>query len=222
MIAPARIQQSQNGEQQRQQREREQERFLEMLPRIRRQARVAFRWQGPEQREEMIAEVVATAYGMFVRLIRGGKENVVYATPLATYAIRRVLAGRQVATKPNARDVMSPHARAVYGIVVERLDVFDEQQGEWRAMLVEDRRATPADTAAARIDITTWLGLLSARNRQVAMELATGETACEVARRFCVSPGRISQIRRWLEASWERFQTDGGNRRDRQIVTVTC
>ena len=98
-----------------------------------------------------------TPYCQFVRLVRRGKADVAFATPLANYAIRQVIAGRRVADKPRLRDVMSPQARAAHGFAVERLDRFDEKEGEWRQVLVEDGRSTPAEIAAARIDVAAWL-----------------------------------------------------------------
>ena len=65
-------------------------------------------------------------------------------------------------------------------------------------MLVEDRRAGPAETAAARLDLTAWLGTLSKRNRLIAKALSMGETTGDVARRYALSPGRVSQLRVWL------------------------
>jgi hypothetical protein len=70
---------------------------------------------------------------------------------------------------------------------------------------VDDKRATPADTAASRIDFAAWLDRLSARRRKIAQVLATGESTSAAARRFRVSP-RISQIRRELHQVWQRYQ----------------
>ena len=135
--------------------------FLEMLPRICSQARRAFRQLRPDHKNELVQEVIANAYCRFVGLVCRGKADVAFATPLANYAIRQVIAGRRVANKPRLRDVMSPQAYAADGIVVERLDVFDEQKCQWRQILVEDRHATPAEIAAARIDVAAWLRSLS-------------------------------------------------------------
>ena len=187
----------------------ENHRFLEMLPRIRRQASVAFRRLRPDHKDEVIQEVVANAYCAFVRLVDRGKGDIAYATPLAKFAIWQVTAGRQVGTKPNLRDVLSPQAHAAGEITVERLDEFDHEQGELRAALIEDRRATPADTAAARIDVAAWLRSLSNRSRRIAMTLAMGESTGDVARQFKLSSARISQLREELKASWERFHEWG-------------
>jgi peptide subunit release factor 1 (eRF1) len=193
--------------------------FLDMLPRICSQARRAFRQLRPEHRDELIQEVLANAYCQFVRLVRRGKADVAYATPLANFAIRQVIAGRRVADKPRLRDVLSPQARSVDGIVVERLDVFDEKQDRWRQVLVEDRHATPADIAAARIDVADWFRSLAPRNRRIAKILATGETTTDVAGQFGVSRARISQLRDELKTSWERFHERGQQHCGQSVAT---
>jgi RNA polymerase sigma factor (sigma-70 family) len=183
----------------------ENERFVAMLPRIRQLARRAFRRLRPELKEDVVQEVIANAYCAFVRLVGRGKADVAYATPLATFAILQVIGGRQVGTKLNRRDVLSPRARAAGEIIVERLDEFDHDQGDWRAALLEDRRATPADTAAARIDVAAWLRSLPDRSRRIATMLAMGESTRSVSRQFNLSSARISQLREELKTTWERF-----------------
>jgi hypothetical protein len=84
------------------------DRFLEMLPRIRHQARPAFRRTLAEQKGELLQEVIAHAFVAFVALVNQGKASIAFATPLANYAIRRVLAGRQVTGKSSMHDIMSP------------------------------------------------------------------------------------------------------------------
>jgi hypothetical protein len=183
----------------------ENERFVAMLPRIRQHARRTFCRLRPELKEEFIQEIVANAYCAFVRLVDRGKADVAFATPLTPFAILQVIAGRQVGTKPNLRDVLSPQARAVGEITVERLDEFDHDQGDWRAALLEDRRATPADTAAARIDMAAWLRSLPDRSRRIATTLAMGESTRSVSQQFNLSSARISQMREELKTSWESF-----------------
>jgi hypothetical protein len=187
-------------------RKRANDRFLEMLPKIRRRAQFAFRRVPSERKTELVQEAVANAYVAFVRLVDQGKEGAAFATPLADYAIRRVLAARLVGSGLSSGDVLSRAARFGSGIVVESLDTFDDMQGDWRAALVEDRRAGPAEIAAARIDVAAWFRSLSRRNRRIAKTLATGESTCGVARQFNLSTGRISQLRGELEASWRDYQ----------------
>ena len=59
------------------------DRFLKLLPQIRRQASIAFRHHRAEARQELIEEVIARAYCAWFRLVQLGKEAVAYATPLA-------------------------------------------------------------------------------------------------------------------------------------------
>ena len=184
-------------------------RFLEMLPKIRRQAQFAFRRLPPEHKAESVQEAVAIAYIAFVQLVERGKTSAAFATPLANYAIRRVLAARLAGSGLIAGDVLSRAARFSSGIVVESLDTFDEAQGDWRGALIEDRHAGPAEIAAARIDLAAWFRSLSRRNRRIAQTLATGESTFGVARQFNLSCGRVSQLRGELEASWRDYQGEG-------------
>ena len=71
--------------------------------------------------------------------------------------------------------------------------------------MVADKSATPADIAASRIDFPAWLSTLKSRDRKIAMKLATGETTGNVAKVFCLSAGRISQLRCELKKGWEQF-----------------
>jgi hypothetical protein len=180
--------------------------FLDLLPQIREQARFAFRGEGRERREELIAETIANCWVALVRLAERGLIDVVYATPLTQYAIKQVRDGRRVGCRLNVRDVSSEYAQQSKRFTVERLDRYDAEEGEWREVLIEDRKAGPADTAAARMDIADWFNSLPRHKRRIAKTLASSETTKATARKFGVSPGRISQTRRELENAWRQFQ----------------
>ena len=75
-------------------------------------------------------------------------------------------------------------------------------------VLIEDRHAGPSETAAARIHFADWFDTLPKHKRRVAETLAKNETTETTARKFGVSPGRISQTRRELETAWREFQGD--------------
>jgi hypothetical protein len=185
--------------------------FLKMLPGIRRQAGHAFRNASPEAREELIAEVVGISYSAYVRLVERGKEDLAFATPLAQFAIRRVRSCRFLGGRQRPRDVMLARDQAAGRTVVERLDHFDSKAGTWQEIVVEDHRVGPADIAACRIDFASWLRLLPVRLRKIALtlargELARGELTSEAAKKFGVTPSRVSQLRLWLKENWEQFQ----------------
>ena len=180
--------------------------FEQLLPGIKKQVSVAFRNSPPCEREELIAEVVANCFLAYVRLIERGLSDVIYASPLAAYAILQVRAGRRVGTKLNVRDVSSTYCQQRKKVRIEHLDYYDREEGGWLEIVVEDRRATPADVAATRIDFAAWLQTLRRKERRVAELLSTGESTKVAARRFRISPARISQIRRELRDCWLTFQ----------------
>ena len=179
--------------------------FLKLLPDIQRHVRLCFRHLDPDAREEAVQEAIANAMVAYTRLAAFGKESVAYASPLARYAVGQYLDGRRV-TGQNIRDVLSALCQRVKGIVVQRLDYFDEETGEWQELIVEDRHATPAEVASVRIDFQDWLRTLPRRERSVALKLATGETTSGVAKLFQITAGRVSQLRRELHARWCEFQ----------------
>jgi hypothetical protein len=180
--------------------------FLAMLPAIRRSAQIAFRKVCPELRQDLIEEVVANSYVAFARLAERGQADRALASPLARYAIVQIRVGRRVGSRLRIGDALSTYAQYRKQFSVERLDHFSEENGCWEEVLVEDRRATPADVAACRIDFADWLRRLTARLRKIALALAAGETTSAAAEMFGVSPARISQIRDLLRKSWEAFQ----------------
>ncbi len=178
-----------------------------ILPAVETVARNRFRNLPAVEREEGQAEAVATAMLLFVRLVRRGKNPIVFAGRLAQVAVLRVLAGRLVSTPDNNRDVLSRFARQLRGIQVESLDARQHApSGVWQEIVIEDRRSTPAETAACRIDVGAWLAGMTSRRRAIAESLAAGYRTEEVAEKFNLSSGRVSQLRREFEASWRAFQ----------------
>jgi len=198
MIAPVK--------QRRQKRRTAAPKFEELLPSITDQARYAFRNQNADEREELVAEVVANAYVAFQRLEERGKADLAYASPLAQFGIKQVRVGRRVGTKMNVRDISSDYCQLANLLTVDRLDEYDPLSGSWREVVIEDRRSGPADIAAMRVDFGDWLRKLPRQLRSIAKFLATGETTGATARRFNVSSARISQLRRELQDAWDEFQ----------------
>ena len=195
-------------------------RFLAMLPVIRRNARIAFHGARPEHREELTQEVIASSFATYARLVELGKEELAYPYPLARFAIGQVRAGRQLGNSRRSREVMSEYAQRHKGIHVQRLDYFDPEENCWEEIVVEDKRATPADIAACRIDFASWLRLLPTLRRKIALALASGETTSAAAKKFGVTPARISQLRQWLKESWEAFKGGEAEEKSPQLAVA--
>jgi hypothetical protein len=172
-------------------------------------ARIRFRDLPHVEQEEAVAEAVAAAMISFVRLVERGKNPVAFAGSLARVAVLRVFAGRLSGSADSSRDVLSRRARQEHGFSVASLDApADKTDDVWKNVLVESRKTTPADIAASRIDFAEWLGRMSNRRREIAEALAAGYRTEEVAERFNLSHGRISQLRRVFEDSWREFQRE--------------
>jgi DNA-binding NarL/FixJ family response regulator len=58
------------------------------------------------------------------------------------------------------------------------------------------------------MDTRAWFGTLTKRMKQIAKDLACGCSTSEVARKYGVTAGRISQLRRTFEESWAAFQQE--------------
>ena len=185
-----------------------QERFVALLPVILNYVAPVFRKLKPEAKAEAVQEAVANACVAYSRLVERGKESLAFATVLARYAVAQVRSGRQVGGRLNIRDVSSGYAQYRKQFRVERLDRYDPEEGCWQEAVVEDYRTPVADQVSFRIDFPAWLNSLPRRDRKIAQSLAAGHSTSAVARRFGLSLGRISQLRREFEQSWLAFHGD--------------
>ena len=183
--------------------------LLAMLPAIRRTLRIAFRHLRPMDREEAIQEATANVCVALARLVQQGRSERAYATVLARFAAAQVSSGRQVATPLNGQEVLSRYAQYKQGFHVARLERYCAEDRAWREAVVADSRTPIPDQVWFRIDVPEWLGKLSRRKRRIALALAAGSCPSEVASRFSLSRGRISQLRRELLESWAAFQGEG-------------
>jgi hypothetical protein len=180
--------------------------FLALLPAIRRSAQIAFRQMRPELRDDLVHETIANCFATFARLVERGQSDRASPSSLARFAIAQVRLGRRVGNRLRIRDVLSHFAQYRKGFHVESLDHYDNDENCWQQIVIEDKRATPADVAACRLDFSAWLKLLPKRRRKIALALASGETTTAAAQKFGVTAARISQIRQWLKESWDCFQ----------------
>lgn len=183
--------------------------FLEMLPQVEKQLRYEFRRLRPEAAAEAVQEGVAVAFQSFVRLQQQGRTDVASAGSLAHYAARRVRAGRKVGSSLNVRDPLSRYAQRRQGITVHWLDQPRLECGQWIEAAIADRKTPIPERVALRVDLPEWLGGLSRRIRRIAKDLAIGFTTGDVAQKYGVSSGRVSQIRQELFRSWEQFHWNG-------------
>ena len=187
--------------------------FLSLLPHVERHARVYFRHlKCPHRKADAIAETVAIAWRWFLRLVERGRDAAQFVSTFAVLAARHVRSGRKLCGQEKSGDVMSAQAQQRHHFTVSHLpegssldgNIFDE------ALRDNTRSEVPAQVAF-RIDFPNWLASLSDRDRRVVEQLILGERTLDVARRFGISPGRVSQLRREFHQDWEQF-CDGPER----------
>ncbi len=176
--------------------------FVILLPEIERRLWRAFRQLDAERREDAVAEAIVHSLLSYSRLLDLGNAESATASTLAWYAAMRVKRGRPAAGRMNGDEPLSRYAQIGNGIEVEHRHI------NWMDLMVEDKRASISDMVAAKLDVGAWFATLSRRMKWIATDLACGCSTSEVAQKYGVSAGRISQLRRKLADSWNAFQHD--------------
>src|SRR5580704_5153594 len=126
------------------------ERFLAILPRIRRHAQIYFRHIScASQRDDKIAETIALAWRWFVRLAEQGKDASCFPVAFATLIARSVRCGRRLAGMEKAKDVMSPAAQRRHGFVVGKLPDYSTLAATALGDALTDNVQTPPPEQAA-------------------------------------------------------------------------
>jgi hypothetical protein len=178
--------------------------FVEMLSEIEWRLHQTFRNCDAASRQDAVADGVVLCLLSYRRLHKRGRS--VTAASLAWYAAKQVRSGRGTECQLNSKNPLSRYAQRRRGIRVERLHESDPHDRDWIDAVVQDRQSSVLDQVAARLDIAAWLATLSRRTRLIATEWALGGLTAETARKYGVSAGRISQLRRELAESWCEYQ----------------
>jgi DNA-directed RNA polymerase specialized sigma24 family protein len=180
--------------------------FLVLRPRIEKHARIFFRdVRCHHRREDAVSETLALAWLWFVRLTRRGKDVRSFVSSLATLAARNVRRGRRLCGQDNSKDVMSGVAQQRHRFSVSPLP-HGNCLGPVLTDALADNTVTPPDEQAGfRIDFGEWRSSYGKRDRAIMDDFMLGERLTDVSRRFGLSPGRVSQLRRAYCDDWHRF-----------------
>lgn len=184
-----------------------QESFLVLLPQIERHARIYFRHVAcPGLRGDRIAETIGLAWKWHCRLLEQGKDVRAFPVVFSCLVARAVKSGRRLCGQEKAADAMSSTAQQRRSFTVSSLPQGSSLEGNvFDDALRDNTQSAVPDQAAFRSDFRAWLESLTCRNRDIVQQLALGHTSTEVARRFGVSSGRISQLRRQFHDGWRAF-----------------
>ena len=173
--------------------------YAKMLPHFRYYAR-RFSRSKCLDREDVIQDLTGIALEMYTSLVRRGKE--VYYSPLVQYAIKRYKDGRRF-TGLNSTDVHFEHTQMLGRSEVCHLSEIRGTLDEMDFM--EDRTVNVADAVQFNMDYAVWYQQHSERDQQIITDLSMGETTNDVAKKYKVSAGLISQYRKRYRNSWDNF-----------------
>lgn len=177
-----------------------QQEFLSVIaPRVTRYARLRALAARRDNRQEIVAESMAVAWRLFLRLHEQGRGHQTLSKSFVHYSVLHALSDRHFGGKSSCRCVMSRKTQRALGTVVESIN----SQSVLNDRTLIDRKATPAELACLRIDFKEWHGALPPRQQQMVDLLMTGERPSDVAEQVGLSRARISELRGVWRRQWE-------------------
>jgi hypothetical protein len=181
--------------------------FLAILPRVVKRARFHFRHlRCLHRQDDAVAETVALAWHWFRRLAQRGKDASRFSVAFSNYAARAAKNGRRVCGQEKARDALSPLAQQRRGFAVQSLPMASSMNGNIFDEALADNTQTPVpDQVGFRLDFPAWRLQRCERDRRLIDDLMVGERTLDVARRYGLTPARISQLRRDFHKDWLAF-----------------
>jgi hypothetical protein len=182
-----------------------------VLPRVLSHGRVSFRHlKCRHRREDAIQEMIGLSWQWHLRLAEKGKDATLFPTALATYAARALRSGRRLCGQEKVNDVLSPLAQRERHFAVEKLPDFSTLNGSPLEEALRNNTVSPVpEQAAFRLDFPAWLARLTERDHAIVEDLLLGERTLDVADKYGISPGRISQKRTEFCQDWQRFCGEG-------------
>ena len=184
-----------------------QARFLSILAKIQNHARVFFRHVRCRcKRDDFIAETIALCWKWFKRMAQKGKDATQFPTALASYAAKAVRCGRRSYGQVKAGDVLNEHAQQRHGFYVGKVPDFSTlSENPLAEALIDNTRSPVPEQVMFRLDFPAWLRTRTQRDRRLIGDMMTGQRTLDLSKKYGISPGRVSQVRREFHDDWQRF-----------------
>jgi hypothetical protein len=182
--------------------------YLVLLPLITKTASIVFSKCKAAAREEAVQNTEAWAFVFLRQLAAKGRLEEAKATPLAWFGIKYHREGRIVGSSCSTVDVLSERWQYLgrAQVVTEGsagegiLDAFISDSTIVDAWCSVDRMVQ------FKLDFFEgWFRQQTPRDREIIRDLAMGETTGDVAKKYKVSAGLISQYRKRYAESWNAF-----------------
>ena len=177
--------------------------FLRMAGRIRKAARIAFRHYNPEEREEKIQAVLCNACAAVARLAELGKLDLCYASVLSRFSIAQVKDGRITGGHLNCLDISSRYCQRLKDSSLNGSTAVSETtKTNAGKVLVPDRRCSARRPRPYRAGLRRPAAMArraeTPRPRIAQFARLRARRTCRDARKFRLTSGRVSQLRREL------------------------
>ena len=172
--------------------------FVELLPRVETLARGYFHFiRCLATRDDLVAETMAMSWKWYLKLEADGRNPCEFLNGIVRNAARAAYAGRGFAHNARKKDAMNPFERTFISLPMHSTlngSIFDEA--------LHDPAWPVPDQAAFRIDFPQWRASYDQFKRAVMDAMAMGERTKDLAERFGLTPGRISQMREEFHRNW--------------------
>lgn len=194
--------------------------FLELLPFIETHGQITFRYlRCPHRRADALQEMRALGWLWHLQLAQRGKDAREFVASFVTFLARSVKCGRRLAGMEKSKDALCQQAQQRHGFCVQALpfslrapienlygDPHSQEIQDALEEILQDNTQTPVpEQVAFRQDFPAWRRTRCQRDRRVIEDLILGERTLDVADKYGMSPGRVSQLRRDFMEDWTRF-----------------
>ena len=180
--------------------------YHELEPSIIQITKIAFRGANPDKREDAVQSSRVHAFNFLKGLAKQGRLDEANASTIAYYAIKSYKCGRIGGIPSSATDVLGERCRILRRATVEN---FGLAEGAFTYFMSEatriDGRVSIPRTVALRVDFVEWYQQQSSRDQEIIKDLAYGEGTSDIAKKYGVRPGAVSQWRRKYEKLWYAF-----------------
>ena len=153
----------------------------------------------PDALEEAVHNTITLAFENALRGAKNGKirdedELLRFTKQSLWWGMRHTRAGRTIVRKHNADKK--------YGDVYEKMAAHNGV-ANYRDFIGKE---TPVpDAVSFRLDIPTFFATLGERQQAMALDLMANETTKDVAEKYAVTPGAVSQFRTRFYQLWSEF-----------------
>ena len=149
--------------------------------------------------DDAMQELTAIAYEIYHSLVQRGKA--VFYTPIMKFAIKRYREGRRFIGL-NSTDVLGHQAQFLGRSTTYSIDDCVEDTDR---RCLQSKYPDVFHEVQIRMDFSDWYQRQSVEDQWIITDLAMSETTNDVARKYGVSDGLISQYRKRYAKSWKSF-----------------